>query len=219
LADLFSTEEAAPPTGIADFGRTMVHAHTDYDSGLAQALFLDPGGQPIPQEFYENAGRAAILSLVGEGDADVIRRQPAMDDSLWSRMKDQGQPGFTTLFPNVPAPFLGAITADYTAIMWWAAAMSGAGQRPAAIRTWFGQHPAAKQDDPQFQALRQNLASHLKTVVSTTNEQFGEPWGLLAMDGASGHRAGADILIIGPKVVRTKQRLLSASASSAEHAG
>jgi hypothetical protein len=69
-------------------------------------------------------------------------------------------------------------------------------------------------DDPEFQSLRQDLAAHLKTVASTTSEQFGEPWGLIAMDEASGRRAGASILITGPKFVSAKQRALPATAGS-----
>lgn len=213
---LFSADDAAPPAGIDDFGRTMIHVTNEYDSGMAAALFLDPSGAPIPQESCENAGRAAIQLLVSEGDADAIRRQPALDDDLWARMKAQGQPGFATLFPDTPAPLLAAIAADYTAIVWWAAAMAGAGQRLAAIRKWFGQHPAAKQDDPEFQTLRQDLAAHMKQVASTTSEQFGEPWGLVAMDRASGRRAIATILITGPKLARTKQRTLTIAAGSTQ---
>ena len=215
---LLSAQDAAPPAGIDDFGRTMIHASTAYDSTLAESLFLDPGGAPIAQEFYENMGRAAIQLLVGENDVDAIRREPAIDDGLWARMKAAGQPGDAVLFPNAPAPLLGAITTDYTAVMWWAAAMAGTGRRLAAIRKWFGQHPAVAEDDPEFQSLRQDLASHLKQVVSTTSEQFGEPWGLIAMDQASGRRADATILITGPKLVRTKQRVFAAAAGSTERA-
>jgi hypothetical protein len=209
---LLSGADTIPPAGIDDFGRTMIHARTDYDSSLAAALFLDSGGAPLPQQLYENVGRAAIQLLVSEGDADAARREPALDDGLWSRMKAQGQPGFATLFPDLPAPLLGAVTADYTAIMWWADAMAGAGQRLAAIGKWFSQHSAPAPNDPEFQSLRQDLAAHLKKVAATTSEQFGEPWGLIAMDEASGRRAGASILIAGPKLVRMEQRALAAAA-------
>jgi hypothetical protein len=215
---LFSAQDVAPPPGIDDFGRTMIHASTEYDSGLAESLFLDPSGAPIPQESYEDVGRTAIQLLVSESDVDAIRREPAIDDGLWSRMKAEGQPGFATLFPNALAPLLGAITADYTAIVWWAAAMAGVAQRLSAIRKWFGQHTATEQDNPEFQSMRQDLAAHLKQVASTTSEQFGEPWGLIAMDEASGRRAGAAILITGPKAVYTKQRNFAAAAGATERA-
>jgi hypothetical protein len=210
---LYSGEDAAPPPGIADFGRTMIHATTDYDSALAAALFVDPNGAALPQDFYENAGRAAIQLLVSETDADAMRREPAIDNDLWSKMKAQGQPGFKAMFPQVPAPMLGAITADYSAIMWWADAMAGAGQRLSAMRKWFAQHKTAAVDDPEFQSLRQDLAAHLKKVAAKTSEQFGEPWGLIAMDEVSGRRAGANILITGPQLVLARQRALAAAAS------
>ena len=203
---LLSPQDAELPAGVNDFGRIVVHARTEYDQGTARTLFLEIDGAPIPQETYENAGRAAIQLLVEEGDTDAVRRKPTADDGLWGRMKEQGQPGFAALFPGTPAPLLGAITTDYTAIMWWAEAMAGASQRLAAIGGWFGQHPSAGQDDPEFQQLRHDLATHMKQVVSTTSEEFGEPWGLLAMDQTSGRRAGATLLIAGPKVVRMKQR-------------
>ncbi len=210
---LFSADEAAAPAGIDDFGRTMVHATTEYDDTLATALFLDSNGDPLPHEFYEEAGRTAIQLLVAEGDQDAIRRKPTIDNGLWAQMKDKGQPGFAQLFPGIPAPFLGAITADYSAIIWWADAMRGAGERLQKIRQWFKQHPQAAIDDPDFQKLRQALADHLASVTQNTHEQFGQPWGLLAMNEASGRRAGASILITGPKLVRSKERPLPKTIS------
>jgi hypothetical protein len=209
---LFNAGEAALPAGIDDFGRTVIHASTAYDSPLAETLFLNASGGVAPQTAYENAGRAAIRLLVSEGDVDAARLGPALDDGLWSRMKAQGQPGFGLLFPSESAPLLGAITADYTAIMWWAEAMVGAAQRLAAIRKWFGEHPTTSLDDPEFQSLRQALASHLKAVTATTSEQFGQPWGLVAMDQASGCKASATILMSGPKLVRMKDRVITATA-------
>jgi hypothetical protein len=203
--------DAALPGEVEDFGRTMIHAHAEYDSRLAETLFLDASGAPMPQEFYEQAGRDAILAVVREGDADAIRRQPCLNAGLWTRMAAKGQPGFAAIFPNVPAPLVGAIAADYSAIVWWSSAMAGAGQRLAAIRKWLGQHPAASSNDPEFQSLRADLTGHLKKATATTHEQFGQPWGLIAMDRASRQRAAATILITGPKMVRAGQRAVAAA--------
>jgi hypothetical protein len=211
---LLSGEDATPPAGIDDFGRTVIHARTDYDNGSASALFLDADGAAFPQLFYENIGRATIQLLVSTDDEDAVRLQPATDDNLWKSMKGQGQPGFAALFPDVSAPLLGDITTDYTVIIWWADAMAGASQILAAIRKWFSQHPTAAVNDPQFQRLRQDLAAHMKKVAGATKEEFGKPWGLIAMDRASGRRAGASILIAGPKFASTKQRALTATPSS-----
>ncbi len=207
---LFSAADANLPAGIDDFGRSMIHAATKYDDALASSLFLDPTGAPYPQELYEERGRSAIQLLVSEDDDDAIRRRPAIEDPLWAQMKETGQPGFATLFPGLPAPLLGAITADYSTIMWWSDAMAGAAKRLAAIRSWFNQHGGAAPDDPDFQKLRQDLAAHLAKVAANTTEEFGEPWGLVAMDEVANRTAGATILISGPKLVRMKQRSLPA---------
>ncbi|RPI18029.1 MAG: hypothetical protein EHM65_02540, partial [Acidobacteriales bacterium] len=120
---LWNEQAAGLPTENDDFGRTTVYARTDYDDALTTSLFLDASGDPYPREFYENAGRAALQLLVAEDDQDAVRRKPSMDDDLWRRMKDLGQPGFGQVFPNLPAPLVGAIVADYSTIVWWAEAM------------------------------------------------------------------------------------------------
>lgn len=211
---LLTPAEAVPPAGIPDFGVTMVRAAVTYDAHTAETLFLAPGGQPLAREFYENMGRAAIQLLVSENDVDAVRRKPAIDDDLWNQMKSLGQPDFPGLFAGIAEPLVGAITADYSAIVWWADAMTGAGKTLAAVHDWFSQNPKASLGDPELQKLRQDLAGHLKEVASTTHEQFGEPWGLIAMDQASNRSANAEILVTGPKLVRSSKRAISAAARS-----
>ncbi|HEV2445528.1 MAG TPA: hypothetical protein VGS58_06385, partial [Candidatus Sulfopaludibacter sp.] len=206
---LLSGSDAALPAGLSDFGRTLFVVSTEYDANLVNQMFLDAGGAPFAREWYENVGRAAIQFLVQEGDDDAARRRPAIDDGLWSRMKNVGQPGFASLYPDVAPPIVGAITADYTTIEWWANAMSGTGQQLAGIRNWLAGHPAAGPDDPEFQRLRQDLADHLRQVAANTREEFGEPWGLIAMKQLVAGGAGAKILITGPALVRSKSVALA----------
>jgi hypothetical protein len=209
---LFSMADAEPPVGIRDFGRTVIDASAEYDDGLTTALFLDHDGAPLAHEFYEQMGRNAIQLLVSDADLDAARRGPAIDNDLWARMKDQGQANFGPLFPNLQAPLLGAITADYTAIMWWADAMAGAASRLAVVRQWFSRNPSASLDDPAFKKMREDVAGHLRSVAATTREEFGEPWGLIAMNEAGNRRAGASLLIAGPLLVRQKERPLASPA-------
>ncbi|HTT60752.1 MAG TPA: hypothetical protein VMG35_02895 [Bryobacteraceae bacterium] len=211
---LFSPGEADPPPGVVDFGRSMIHATTRYDAKLTTALFADPAGMPLPVEFYETVGRTALQLLVGASDDDAPRRRPAIDDDLWRRMKTQGQPGIPAMFPGLAKPLVNAIVSDYSAIRWWADAMAGAAERLAAIRKWFAGRSQAALSDPEFQDLRRDLATHLEKVAANTSEQFGQPWGLVAMDEASGRRAGASILITGPKLVRSQQRGQQAGATA-----
>ena len=211
---LLSGDDAELPAGIADFGRTLFTASTDYDDNLVSAMFLDANQAPLAPVSYEAAGRKAIQLLVQAADDDAVRLQPATDDGLWRRMSQVGQPGFAGLFPGVPAPLVGAITADYSIVKWWADAMCGTGQKLAAIRLWMARNPTAAFDDPDFQRLRQDLAGHLRQVAANTREEFGQPWGLLAMSQLVNGRAGANILISSPTLVRNKRRALAGATGS-----
>ena len=212
---LLSGDDAELPEGIADFGRTLLTAAADYDDNLVGGMFLDANQSPLAPLCYEAAGRKAIQLLVQSTDDDAVRLQPATDDGLWRRMTAVGQPGFAGLFPGVPAPLVGAITADYSTIQWWADAMCGTARKLAAIRLWLVRNPAAAFDDPDFQKLRQDLAGHLRQVAANTREEFGQPWGLIAMSQLVNGRAGAKILIASPKLVRNKRRALAGALTSA----
>lgn len=207
---LLSGDQAELPADIADFGRTLFAVSTDYDQDLMSRMFLDAGGTPLPREWYETVGRNAIQFLVQASDDDAVRRRPAIEDELWRRMQDLGQPGFAALLPGIPAPLIGAITADYSTIQWWADAMHGTAQQLAAIRQWQAGNPTATSENPGFQKLRQDLAAHLRRVAATTREEFGQPWGLIAMNQLVGRRSGAKIMITGPKLARNERRALAA---------
>jgi hypothetical protein len=211
---LLSAAEAELPGGATDFGRTLFSVSTDYGEDLVSGMFLDANDAPLLRELYETAGRAAIQFLVGETDDDAVRRRPAIEDPLWSRMKEVGQPSFASLFPGVAAPFVGAITADYTAIQWWADAMYKTAQELAAIRLWLVQNPAATLQDAAFQDWRKALAAYLRQVAANTREEFGQPWGLIAMNQLANRKAGAKLLISGPKLVLNKRTKQAAAVGS-----
>ena len=211
---LLSVGEAEPPGSVSDFGRTLFTASTDYNDDLVSRMFLGSDSAPLPRERYETAGRNAIQFLVQEDDDDAVRRQPAIDDVLWSRMKDVGQPGFAALFSGVAAPLVEAIVADYTTIQWWADAMLGTAQQLAKVRLWMARNPTATFDDPDFQKLRQDLADYLRQVAANTRDEFGQPWGLIAMNQLAGGRAGAKLLISGAGLVLSKRRDLATAVGS-----
>ena len=207
---LLSAEEATAPVAVSDFGESLFSVSTDYDQELVTRMFLDGNGNPQPREWYETVGRNAIQYLVREGDEDDVRRQPAIDDTLWKRMKDVGQPGFGSLFLGVSAPLLGAVTADYTAIVWWADAMENTARLLANFAQWTARNSSASPDDPGFESLRQGLASHLRQVAATTHDEFGQPWGLIAMNQLVGHTSGAKLILSSTSLVRSKSRDLAA---------
>jgi hypothetical protein len=207
---LLSGDEAKLPEGASAFGRTLFVVSADYDDALVQGMFLDANGFPLSHETYESVGRNAIQFLVQPDDGDAVRRQPAIDDDLWRRMKREGQPGFAGLFPGVSTALLGAITADYSTIQWWAGAMRNTARQLAAFQLWTAQHPAAAAGDPEFQKLREDLAKYLLQVAADTREEFGQPWGLIAMNQLASRRAGGKILITGPTLVVNKRRARAA---------
>jgi hypothetical protein len=173
------------PDSITDFGHTSVLAEARYDDALLHSLFQHSHAE------YEAAGRRAIAMLVLPDGDDSFRRKPATDDALWQRMQE-GPTTFAGIFPREQ---VGGVTADYLAIQWWADSMVGTGKILAKMT---GQ---ADPSSPEFARQRDDLAKHLRDVADNAKEQFGTPWGLVAMFLASGNRAAAEVRITGPRLV------------------
>ena len=209
-------DAGAPATlvaGISDFGKTMVYAETCYNDGVAPALFLN-GADPKPQEEFESAGRQAIRLLVRPDAADAFRLR-GVDDQMWPQMSAAGQFNFGPLFPDLSAPEIGAIVSDYTLIVWWAGAMSACAKNVAAMNSQISADPDPQ--SPQFLKLRADLAKTLANVTSNTRDEFGQPWGLVAMDRVSGSKATARVQIAGARFAfaRSRQEVTAAVAGSA----
>lgn len=211
---LLAGAEAAVPESVPNFGRTLFSVSTEFDGDMVTGMFLGAGDRPLPREQYEAAGRAAIRFLVQDGDDDAVRRRPAIDDALWNQMKDAGQPSFSRLFPGVPGPLIGAIAADYSTIQWWADAMFDTAHELALVRKWLSQNPNAGLQDASFQELREHLADYLRQVAANTREEFGQPWGLIAMNQLAGRNAGAKFLISGPNLTISKPTKQAAAIAS-----
>jgi len=180
--------------GVQDFGRTMAFAEASYGDELSLALFLN-GADARPQTEYESAGREAVRLLVRPDAADAFRLRGVNDDSLWAQMRSAGQFNFRPLFPGLKDAEVQVIAADYSVIVWWAEAMSKCAACVASIRAL----PPGRDvpDSPEFQAARAQLAKALAEVAGNTKAEFGQPWGLVAMDRVSGGRASARVEIVG----------------------
>ena len=188
--------EAAVVGSATDFSRTLFYASADYNSQVAAQLFLE-GSQPHNTEFYEQAGLLALASLIRDQDDDAARLRPTRDPALWSQMKDVGQPGIKALFPGLSDPVVGAIIADYSLIRWWADAMSSTAIQLLAMQNFLSAHPTADDENNDFKRLRGQLADHLRSVAANAKQDFGRPWGLLAMFIASGKRAACKSMLVG----------------------
>jgi hypothetical protein len=186
IAPALGLASAPLPTGIDHFGRTSILAGARYDDALSRALFFRPDGALRDHNEYEIAGRRALALLVLPDGDDAFRLGPATNDSLWNKMKELGPANFQQLMPQAQAD---GVRPDYLAIQWWADSMCGTGQVLARLDAFAAQHPGAAPDDPQFQELRKELAGKLRDVAAKAHEQFGAPWGLVAMFLASGAHA------------------------------
>jgi hypothetical protein len=188
-----------------EFGRTLFYAGTEYDDPVATQLFLD-GERPRPLDSYEKAGLDALACLVHSQDDDQARLFPTRDPALWRKMKEVGQPGIAALFPDVPTPVIGAIIADYSLIRWWSDAMSATARKLANIRAFLAAHPTADDENNDFKKLRNDLAGHLRSVAANTKEDFGRPWGLIAMFIVSGRQAGRKARLFGDNLSFTADK-------------
>jgi hypothetical protein len=197
VASALGLGEPPIPDGIASFGRTCVSAEARYDDAAARALFLTPDGAPRDPGEYEAAGRQAIALLVLPDGGDAFRLGPATDDHLWSQMIDNGPANFNLLLPQVQAD---GVRPDYLAIRWWADTMHGTAEILAQMNQLAGPS-GIPPGDPRFEKLRGQLASHLRDVAAKAHEQFGAPWGLVAMFLASGGKARAEMRIISSRFV------------------
>jgi hypothetical protein len=189
LADLaigaaLGFSEAKPPASLPDQpGRTSALAEASYDDPAFTALFFDSSGELRTESYYDKAGRAAVAVIT----TDPGRLRPTRDDALWAQMRDNGNPGsaeFRQLLPGVSPQSLNDIGVDYLNIVWWTKAMLDTGHKLNTIRQFLDGGTKSR-TDPQFQKLRQDLADQLATLATRTREDFGGPWGLLAMSLAA----------------------------------
>jgi hypothetical protein len=184
---LISTPNALAmlPAGIGDFGASTVLAETAYDDPAVEAFFLN-NNLPRHEADYENAGRDAIAYLVQKGDDDDFRLLPVTDDGLWNGMKQIGNvqsPQFINLIRNYTQASVApsVIGVDFLNIAWWSGAMQSCAQKLVAIRSFLSQNPGVDPNNHDFLAKKRDLAKQLRGVAATTREDFGGPWGLIAM--------------------------------------
>jgi hypothetical protein len=189
------------------FGRTTLYAETAYDDEVATSLFLK-NDAPRSQEEYERAGRKAVSLLVQQGEEDDFRREPVLVDSLWKEMSKQGFANFRFIpqLKKLKPAALGAVTQDYTVIKWWAEAMARMSEKLAEMRKFLKDNPGIDPGNHTFKALREKLAEDLKDVARHTRKEFGDPWGLVAMDQVSGSKAEAKALLTGPTLAIFRER-------------
>lgn len=190
-----------------DFGRSLLCAETRYGAEAIDGLFLRDGA-PRPREDYEKAGREAFRLLVRTDDPGRFRRLPCTDDRLWARMRRLGQPGFRDIprLRRLNEAERAVIAHDYSLVVWWAGEMHGLSRKLAEIRRLLGEHPGTPATSEAFEMLRRELAGQMRDVAHRTRKEFGDPWGLVAMDLAAGRQAAAEAHIVSPGLNLQRRR-------------
>ena len=77
-----------------------------------------------------------------------------------------------------PVMKLAVVAADYSVIVWWAAAMAEAAKRIAEMRTFLDGRTAsvALDQDPRFRELRERLEKSVVKAISSNRSTFDDPW-------------------------------------------
>jgi hypothetical protein len=66
----------------------------------------------------------------------------------------------------------------------------------SSSRRFFAQDPPPATNSPAFKKAQDDLWHRMADVASKTQDRFGDPWGLLAMDLASAQRSQASARIV-----------------------
>jgi hypothetical protein len=91
--------------------------------------------------------------------------------------------------------------------------MSDTAQALVKVRNFLVTNPGVDPKNSDFERLRSDLAKQLKAVAVETKEEFGRPWGLIAMDLLTGNRSEAHVTFTGPVISLTKTRPMAAGAA------
>lgn len=201
-ADVKSKLEAlGPRADYLEFGRAIFFADSGYDDTVFDALFFDDTGQVRPRAYYEKIGRDAMAATLPPGDpTDRARLLPLTNDKVWQAMSG-GQTTFPALFAQYGFNVVEVadITGDYGIIIWWSSAMHSMSQSLANLLAFLNTTATQDATNNTLTSLREDLNKKVKAVTQQTHERFSEPWGLAAMDMASGRRSKTNLLVASPR--------------------
>lgn len=207
------------------FGRTIFNAEVKLDDALFDSLFFETEGVAHSEGHYVKLGREAMVKVLPPDLNAEIRdaRQAVLrDERIWEELS---QAGAFDNFRAILASHLARSSAfdliandiygDYLIIEWWATAMSGVARPLAELRRFLKEKPLTDPHDNNLSKLRGKLNQQIRNVLLKTHDRFSDPWGLVAMDLASGQRGEASMLISSPALTLTLKREKTPSAMAA----
>jgi hypothetical protein len=209
LSLISAAQEQPSLPSVGDFGHSTFYVNTDYDDALSQGLFLRSDGEPRGIEEYEQIGRRALQMLILPGGEDEFRLRAWQDEATWQQVKETGGTAvnLAQLFPDLsPDTQIPVIAGDYVLIEWWATTMAGMGKSLSAAKRFFSQNPPPASGSPAFQKVQTDLWHQMADVARNTHDRFSDPWGLVAMDLASGQQSMASAQLVSSALTLRVQR-------------
>jgi hypothetical protein len=135
-----------------------------------------------------------------------------LDDAVWPQMKAAGSTvvNLAPLFPDLRQDSqIPVIAGDYVLIEWWATTMARMAQSLSAAKAFFSQTPPPAPSSQAFQKVQSDLWKQMADVARNTHDSFSDPWGVLAMDLASGQKSVARGQIVSPGLTVRVERAAS----------
>jgi hypothetical protein len=186
--------------GADTFAHAKATVEAGYDlRGALRLFFADPSTRAgFSRAQLERTGRTAKIALLDPSETNAAARIRVLnDDKLWAVM---GETGNVAAFPTIDGlrrlntTELGAVSADWTDIRWWANAMLRVAPQLAkvlqSIESSTAQDPTT---DAGFTRQREALKDILADVGKHTRSAFGDGWGLLVMFRLSNEAAALEM--------------------------
>jgi hypothetical protein len=184
----------------SSFSHALVSAVVRYDTpALMDIFYKDPASQTQRSNAeLEQAGRDVMCLLLNPSDpTDVVRLSVLQNSSAWAQMDEIGN---IAAFRGIPelsglgTTQLGAVSADWVSIVWWAQALAKIAPALSATTLALSQAPAGNpSQDAGFMKARAKLASVLGDVTRNTSAAFVHGWGAAVMFALSGRHGSAEM--------------------------
>ncbi|HUZ95493.1 MAG TPA: hypothetical protein VMU57_11320 [Edaphobacter sp.] len=183
--------------GTLAASRVFPHAHVSasarYDNDGVLGLFFADPGQRIPRNRpeIERAGRNAMIALLDPGDTAGPERLAALqNDAIWNAMDVNGNVAAFKTIPELSqlsVTTLGDVGVDWTAISWWADAMSKTALKLKDLLAFLETIPGDDfSHNPEFIAKTNAFQNMLGSFVKNTHDDFVNGWGIAVVFALAG---------------------------------
>jgi hypothetical protein len=186
--------------GTDTFAHAKATVEASYDlRGALRLFFANPSTRTgFSRAQLEKTGRDAKIGLLDPNETNAAARIRVLnDDKLWAAM---GESGNVRAFPTIDGlrglstTEVGAVTADWTDIRWWANAMLRVAPQLVKVLDAIESSTAVDPTtDAAFMRQRKALEAILADVGKHTRSAFGDGWGLLVMFQLSSQAAALEM--------------------------